>query len=112
MALLDGNGSGIKLPLSIVIALVIAISGAIWTLQTDRQEAQLRQNECITGIQKDISRNQRDIKSITTRVERLEKSLEGLPEKITEMSTDIRYLRQSVELWNKKLMKEWDAKDD
>lgn len=89
------NGSGIKIPLSIVIAVIIATAGAIWTLQTARQDTIRTQTECIVEVEKQVESNTRRIKS-------LENSVEGLPEKISEISTDIRYLRKSVEMWNQK----------
>jgi len=83
---------------TLVALLALAVGAAValseWRL-SDRTTTQA----CINDVEQRAISNTRRIEAL----ERGIQSLEGLPEQISGMSSDIRYLRKSVEV----LMDEW-----
>jgi len=82
-----------------LVAIVTLIVGATLALAQWRMVDRTETQDCINQVEQRAISNTRRIEAL----ERGIQSLEGLPEQISGMSSDIRYLRKSVEV----LMDEW-----
>jgi uncharacterized protein HemX len=88
-----------EIPITVYVMILLAIGSGVWLLQESRMHNQSAQTQYISDLQSNVSENTRRIKA-------LEESFKGVPEQISSMSTDIKYLRQSVEMWNQRFFKD------
>jgi len=76
------------------LVLIISLSiGGTWAISQLMQTSRQEQAACIADVEQSVTSNTRRIESL----ERTQERMAEVPEQIASMSSDLRYLRRSVE---------------
>ena len=94
----DG-GKQITISIPALLLIISLCMGGTWTVTEAWQSRTSLTNKCINDISQQVVSNTRRIEA----VERAQEDMQGIPEQIAGMSSDLRYLRQSVEILMKEL---------